>query len=331
MFGDVREIPQQFGFLLVPQFSLICFAAAIEALRSANRMSGKQLYTWELLVPHGDSIESSGGLTLSPARQVADVAHITNVALCGGLDTHKFDDKRTLNWLRRVARQGANVGAISTGSHVLARAGLLDGYRCTVHWEDLAAFRERYPKLDVSDEIFEIDRSRFTCSGGTASMDLMLHVIALQHGHGLAAAVAEQFMHERIRDRHDHQRMNLRARLGVAHPKLLQLVARMEETLETPLSRAELAQGVDLSTRQLERLFRKYLHRTPTRFYLELRLERARLFLRQTSMSVLDVALACGFVSASHFSKCYREHFARRPGEERRPPAAEMVSPAPAQ
>ncbi len=135
-------------------------------------------------------------------------------------------------------------------------------------------------------------------------------------------------MHERIRDRHDHQRMDLRVRLGVAHPKLLQVVARMEETLEMPMSRAELALGVGLSTRQLERLFRKYLHRTPTRFYLELRLERARLLLRQTSMSVLDVALACGFVSASHFSKCYREHFTRRPGEERRPPTTEMAAQA---
>ncbi len=331
MFGDVKESPQRFGFLLIPQFSLICFAAAIEPLRSANRMSGKRLYSWELLAPDGNSVETNGGLTVGPARPIAEVQQIDNVAVCGGMDTHKFDDKRTLNWLRRVVRQGANIGAISTGSHVLARAGLLDGYRCTVHWEDLAAFRERYPDLDSSDEIYEIDRSRFTCSGGTASMDLMLNVIGLQHGHKLAAAVAEQFMHERIRDRHDHQRMDLRARLGVAHPKLLQVVARMEATLEMPMSRAELALGVGLSTRQLERLFRKYLHRTPTRFYLELRLERARLLLRQTSMSVLDVALACGFVSASHFSKCYREHFARRPGEERRPPTAEMAAQALAQ
>ncbi len=327
MIGDSGEVPQKFGFLLIRNFSLICFAAAVEPLRSANRLSGRNLYEWELLSTSGSFVEASGGLCAQPVRAIADVQHVANVAVCGGVGTHRFDDKRTFNWLRRLARQGANIGAISTGSHVLAGAGLLDGYRSTVHWEDLAAFRERYPELDVTDEIFEIDRKRFTCSGGTASMDLMLHVIGMQHGHELAAAVAEQFMHERIRDRHDHQRMDLRARLGVAHPKLLAVVQQMEETLETPMSRAELAQGVGLSTRQLERLFRKYLHKTPTRFYLELRLERARLLLRQTSMSVLDVALACGFVSASHFSKCYREHFARRPGEERRPQsAAESVS-----
>lgn len=322
MISDTTELPQRFGFLLIPQFSLICFASAVEALRSANRMSGRALYEWELLSPAGDVVEASAGFRLGPCREIANIDHIPNVAICGGLRTHQFDDKRTTNWLRRVARQGANVGAISTGSHVLARAGLLDGYRCTIHWEDLAGFRESYPDLDLSDEIFEIDRTRFTCSGGTASMDMMLNVIEMQHGRELAAKVAEQFMHERIRDRHDHQRMDLRARLGVAHPKLLAVVARMEETLEMPLSRAELANNVGLSTRQLERLFRKYLRRTPTRFYLELRLERARLLLRQTSMSVLDVALACGFVSASHFSKCYREHFGRRPGEERRPQLA---------
>lgn len=322
MIGDSGEVPQKFGFLLIRSFSLICFAAAVEPLRSANRIVGRTLYEWELLSTAGSFVESSGGILAQPVREIAEVQHVANVAVCGGTDTHRFDDKRTFNWLRRLARQGANIGAISTGSHVLARAGLLDGYRSTVHWEDLAAFRERYSELDVTDEIFEIDRSRFTCSGGTASMDLMLHVIGMQHGHELASAIAEQFMHERIRDRHDHQRMDLRARLGVAHPKLLAVVQQMQDTLETPMSRAELAFGVGLSTRQLERLFRKYLHKTPTRFYLELRLERARLLLRQTSMSVLDVALACGFVSASHFSKCYREHFARRPGEERRPQAA---------
>ncbi|MCG8692249.1 MAG: GlxA family transcriptional regulator [Minwuiales bacterium] len=318
MLGESNEVPERIGFFLVPNFSLICFSSAVEPLRSANRLSGRTLYHWELISASGTSVMASGGISLEPAREIADVQHMPTVAVCGGMGTHAFDDKRVLNWLRRLARQGANIGAISTGSHVLARAGLLDDYRCTVHWEDLAAFRESYPELDVSDEIFEIDRSRFTCSGGTASMDMMLHVISMQHGYDLAAAVAEQFMHERIRDRHDHQRMNLRARLGVAHPKLLAVVSRMEETLEMPLSRAELAHGVGLSTRQLERLFRKYLYRTPTRFYLELRLERARLLLRQTTMSVLDVALACGFVSASHFSKCYREHFQRRPGEERR-------------
>jgi len=320
MISNSSEVPQHFGFLLIPDFSLVCFASTIEPLRSANRLSGRELYRWELLSSDGEPVKSSNGMIAQPVVGIHNDYFVANVAVCGGVATRRFADRTTTNWLRRIARQGANIGAISTGSHILAKAGLLDGYRCTVHWEELSAFRELYPNLEISDEIFEIDRNRFTCSGGTAGMDLMLNIISSQHGHDLAAAVAEQFMHERIRDRHDHQRMDLRSRLGVTHAKLLQVVGRMEESLEMPLSRTELAYGVGLSTRQLERLFRKYLHRTPTRFYLELRLERARLLLRKTSMSVLDVALACGFVSASHFSKCYREHFSRRPGEERRVP-----------
>ncbi len=169
----------------------------------------------------------------------------------------------------------------------------------------------------MTTELFEIDRNRFTCSGGTAAIDLMLNMIARQHGHELAAQVADQFMHERIRDEHDHQRMSLPARLGVRHSKLLGVIGLMEQNLEEPLSRSDLAVSAGLSTRQLERLFRKYLNRSPARYYLELRLNKARLLLLQTNMSVIDVALACGFVSASHFSKCYRDFFGRTPRKER--------------
>jgi len=317
-----------FGFLLIPQFSMVCLGTAVEAMRQANRQAREQLYDWILITHDGAPARPSCGLELTPVKAIGEVEACANIVAVGGLDSHLFGDRKTLSWLRRLARQGANIGAMSTGSHLLAQAGLLDGYRCTIHWEDLEAFAERHPDLDVTGEIFEIDRSRFTCSGGTASLDLMLHHIGVRHGHELAAKVSEQYMHERIRDRHDHQRMNLRSRFGVAHPKLVAVIQRMEENLEEPMSRAALARDVGLSTRQLERLFRKYLKRTPTRFYLEFRLDRARLLLRQTTMSVLDVALACGFVSASHFSKCYREHFGRTPGEERRgarPEASETV------
>jgi transcriptional regulator GlxA family with amidase domain len=222
-------------------------------------------------------------------------------------------------------RRGADLGALCTASYLLARAGLMEGHCCTIHWENLAGFAEDFPEVEVTSELFEIDRNRFSCSGGTAAIDLMLNLISTQHGHELAASVADQFMHERIRDRHDHQRMSLPARLGVRHPKLLSVIELMEANLEEPLGRLQLAKQADLSTRQLERLFRKYLGRSPARYYLELRLNRARLLLLQTNMSVIDVALACGFVSASHFSKCYRDYFGRTPRKERGlPPGAPM-------
>ncbi len=301
---------------------MIAFAAAIEPLRLANRTAGQDLYDWVVLSSDGGPVTASNGLELRPDAGLAQVEQVSALLVCAGLDAHRFGDRQVFSALRRLERTGADIGAICTGSHILARAGLLDGYRCTVHWENLASFTEDFPDIEISAELFEIDRNRFTCAGGTAAIDLMLNVIGRQHGHELAAKVADQFMHERIRDRHDHQRISLPARLGVRHPKLLTVIELMEQHLEEPLSRGALARSALLSTRQLERLFRKYLNRSPARYYLELRLNKARLLLLQTNMSVIDVALACGFVSASHFSKCYRDFFGHTPRKERGVPLA---------
>lgn len=323
-----RELPHRIGFVLIPNFSMIAFAGAVETLRLANRSSGRDLYRWHLYSADGRPVRASNGIELVPEGDLETASVLGTVILCGGIDVQRFDSKLAVSWLRRMARKGADIGALCTASHILARAGLLDGYRCTIHWENLAGFVEEFPEIEVTNELFEIDRNRFTCSGGTAAIDLMLNLIARQHGHGLAASVADQFMHERIRDQNDHQRMSLPARLGVRHPKLLAVIEFMEKNLEEPLGRSELARSAGLSTRQLERLFRKYLSRSPARYYLELRLDRARLLLLQTDMSIIDVALACGFVSASHFSKCYRDFFGRTPRKERGLPA-ELGTPAP--
>ncbi len=312
-----RRLPQRLAFVLVPRFSMIAFTAAVEPLRLANRAAGKTLYDWKIYSVDGGPVIASNGIPIHPERSIEQATDIDVVVVCSGIDVQQYNDKRLPSWLRLMDRKGVDLGALCTGSHILARAGLLDGYHCTIHWENLAGFAEDFPDLEVTPELFEIDRNRFTCAGGTAAIDMFLNVISLQHGYELAAQVADQFMHERIRDRHDQQRMSLPARLGVRHPKLLSIIEIMEKNLEEPLSRGELARHAGLSTRQLERLFRKYLNRSPARYYLELRLNRARLLLLQTNMSVIDVALACGFVSASHFSKCYRDFFGRTPRKER--------------
>jgi AraC family transcriptional regulator, glycine betaine-responsive activator len=318
MFGDVpHELPQRIAFLLVPSFSMIAFTSAVEPLRLANRAAGRELYRWHLFSPDGKPVAASNGIELHPEGGAENAAGFGTVVLCSGIGGHAFADRALFAALRRFDRQGSDIGALCTGSHILARAGLLDGYRCTIHWENLAGFSEDFPQIEVTSELFEVDRNRFTCSGGTAALDMMLNLIAQQHGQELAAQVSDQFIHERIRDRHDHQRMALPARLGVRHPKLLSVIELMEEHLEEPLERRDLAKAAGLSNRQLERLFRKYLNRSPARYYVELRLNRARLLLLQTNMSVIDVALACGFVSASHFSKCYRDFFGRTPRRER--------------
>lgn len=324
-----RSRPRSFGYFLLPGFSQMAFTSALEPLRAANRQAGRRLYQWCLVSLDGKAVTASNGVTLLVDHGVEQRPELDDIVVCAGEQAHLYNDKSTLGWLRREARRGTRIGAVSTGTYVLARAGLLQGHRCTIHWENLAGFAEAYPDIELTPELFEIDGSRFTCSGGTAALDMMLAIIGQEHGRDLATAIAENFIHERIRDRHDHQRMTLRSRLNVSHPRLLQVVDLMERHLEEPLARSDLARRTGMSTRQLERLFRRYLGRTPTRFYLELRLERARHLLAQTSLSVLDVALACGFVSASHFSKCYREHFDRTPREERIPTVSSPSPPPP--
>lgn len=311
------EARQTFAFLLLPQFSMLPFTSAVEPLRAANRLTGEPLYDWRSVTVDGRQVQSSSHMTLLPDGGLDDCGRPDILIVVAGLEVQRLRDSSVIAALRRLSRSGSRIGALSTGSYLLAWAGLLDGFRCTVHWENLDAFREDFPDLEITGELFEVDGARLTCSGGTASMDMMLSLIAETHGRDLAAQVAEQFMHERIRDTHEHQRMSLQGRLGISHPKLLQVVSLMEQNLEEPLARSELARLAGLSTRQLERLFRRYLGRTPTRYYLELRLHRARALLTQTAMSILNVALACGFVSASHFSKCYREFFHKMPREER--------------
>ena len=331
MFGKApRELPQRIGFLLVPNFSMVAFTSGVEPLRLANRVADRALYSWSLFSVDGRPVRASNGIAVEVDGDLEAAGNLSTIVVCSGIEVHRFQDKQLFSWLRRMDRKGADIGALCTASHLLARAGLLDGHRCTIHWENLAGFIEDFPDIEVTSELFEIDRNRFSCSGGTAAIDMMLNVISVQHGHELAASVADQFLHERIRDQRDHQRMSLPARLGVRHPKLLAVIDQMEQNLEEPQSRSELAQGAGLSTRQLERLFRKYLNRSPARYYLELRLNKARLLLLQTNMSVIDVALACGFVSASHFSKCYRDFFGRTPRKERGlPPGSTGCVPEP--
>ena len=313
------------GFLLMPNFSMLAFASAIEPLRAANRMSGQELFSWVISSLKGTTPEASNGVKVDVQGTPEMLQNCRLVFVCAGLDVKSYADKETLNVIRRLDRNGAIIGAICTGTYLMAAAGLLDDRRCTIHWENIDGLAEEFPLLEITNELFEIDDKRVTCSGGTASLDMILYLIAQVHGQSLAAQVSDQFIHDRIRDPSDRQRMELRSRLGVSHPKLLAVVGLMEHGLEEPLSQTELAMKANLSTRQLERLFRKYLSTTPTRYYLNLRLARARQLLRQTSMSILSIALACGFVSASHFSKCYREVYGRTPRAERQPETTNLL------
>lgn len=293
------------------------FTAAIEPLRAANRMAGRTLYQWSTLSKDGAPVRASNGATVQVDGMLRLIGLPDAVVVCAGINAYDHLDAELAAQLRRASRQGAMIGSVCSGSIQLADAGLLDGRRCTGHWEDLETLAENYPALDVTKSIYEIDGNCFTCSGGTAPLDLMLHFIQLDFGRDLAARVADQMLHHSARQSSEPQRLALSERTGVRHPKLLEVIAAMEANLETPLQLAELAAAGRLSARQLERLFARLLGTTPRRHYLELRLQRARQLVGQTGMPMLQIAVATGFSSAAHFAKAYRAHFGHAPSRER--------------
>ncbi|MEL6279970.1 MAG: GlxA family transcriptional regulator [Pseudomonadota bacterium] len=323
----------EFVFLITPQLSMIAFACAIEPLRIANRLSNKPLFQWRIASEGQSQQICSNGVNIAADTDLVDVDKDAIILVCTGLNAHQAATKPVLTWLRKQSRRGVSVGAVDTGALVLAKAGLLDGYRCTIHWENQPAFREEFPEIELTNHLFEVDRDRYTCAGGAAAADMVLQIIADQHGQDLSSLVADQMIHAPVRAWREEQRLSVPARIGVRHPKLVSIIQIMEENLEEPISPAILAKDAGMSTRQLERLFRRYLNRSPKRYYMELRLQRARNLLLQTDMSVINVALACGFTSPSHFSKCYRSHFDRTPYRERGAPStrdkSEEVAPAP--
>jgi transcriptional regulator GlxA family with amidase domain len=309
--------PVAIGFFLVPKFSMLAFSSALEPLRVANLISGRALFGWRVYSRDGAPVEASNGMAVLAEGSIADRPRLSTMFVCASHQPQARLDSATLGWFRRLAVAGTTLGALDTGAWLLARAGLLDGYRATVHWEWRDAFAEDFPKVDCRASLFENDRSRLTCAGGTAALDMMLHLIGLRFGHDLAVDISEQFIHERIRPAEDAQRMALGRRLGLADPKLEAVIAAMEDNLEEPLPSAGLARVAGVSERQLERLFRRALGCTPTRYYLDLRLRRARILLGQTRLPVREVALACGFATPAHFSRAYRDHFGHPPREER--------------
>ena len=298
--------PDKFVFLMMEDLSMIAFASMIEPLRLANRVAGREIFHWTLAAENGETVKCSNGCVMQVDHGLDALDRDRAIVVCGGLSVRQNSTRPILAWLRRESRKGMSVGAICTGTLTLALAGLLENNASTIHWENRDSFREDFPELELSESIFVIDGNRFTSAGGTAPTDMMLKIIANREGPELAASVADLLIHTAIRTDRDSQRMSIPTRIGVRHPKLATVIQMMEDNIEEPVSPSILASDVGMSTRQLERLFRRYLNRSPKRYYMELRLKKARNLLMQTDMSVINVALACGFASPSHFSKCYR-------------------------
>ncbi|MEP5152544.1 GlxA family transcriptional regulator, partial [Planktotalea sp.] len=316
--------PRRFVFVLLQDFTLLCFSAALESLRIANRLSGKELYSWTVIGEGGEAVSCSAGTGFKLDSDLCELQRDDTVMLCGGVDIQFATTKKLTNWMHREARRGLVFGGLCTAAYSLAKAGMLDGKRATIHWENQDSFLEEFDEVELTKSVFVVDGNRMTTAGGTSSIDLMLKLIAQDHGEDLANAVADQLIYSSIRTDQDTQRLSVPTRIGVRHPKLSAVIQMMENNIEEPISPSVLAKDVGMSTRQLERLFRRYLNRSPKRYYMELRLQKARNLLMQTDMSVINVALACGFASPSHFSKCYRAHYDTTPYRERGAQAARL-------
>jgi len=310
--------PCKYAFLTLPNYSLIAVANAVEPLRMANRLVGKQVYQWSIISLDGRASNASSGLNLSPTGALDKLGAVDIVFVCGGINVRDAVSPALLTALRRLADRRIALGALCTGGYALARAGLLDQCRATIHWENLSALREEFPLVKISDQLFTIDRDRYTCSGGTAPLDLMLNLIRVKLGPRISKLVSEQFIVERVRGDTDRQYVPLRAQIGASHRGLIRVAQLMEENIEKPMSLEKIAKTTGLSRRQIERLFKRDLRCVPKRYYLEMRLRRARELLLQTAMPIMDITAACGFQSPPHFSKCYRNQFGHPPSAERK-------------
>lgn len=307
----------RFGFLTLPNYSMIALSNAVEPLRMANRICRWDVYEWLIVSLDGQPVAASNGLSLSPTIALDDVGQVDIMFVCGGISIKQAVTAPLLAALRRLAQKRIALGSLCTGGYALAKAGLLDKYRAAIHWENMSALREEFPRVIFTEQLFSVDRDRYTCSGGIAPLDLMLNLITNQLGGDVAPMISEQFIVDRIRNDKDRQHVPLKAQVGVCHKSLIKAAALMEANIEEPMSLDEVASSISISRRQIERLFKRYLNCVPTKYYIELRLRRARELLLQTPMSIMDITIACGFKSPPHFSKCYRGLFGYPPSAER--------------
>lgn len=309
--------PTVFGFLLLPNYTMMSLASAVEPLRMANELTGRKLYKWLLITADGKPVQASDGILSLPDAAITDELHLDTLIVAGGLDINHSFSEQHLQWLRSLAKNGVQLGGICTGAFVLARAGLMSGRDCSVHWECMAMLHELHPDVTCNSQVFTFETDRVTSSGGTAPLDMMLNLISRAHGLSVASGISEMFILDRVRDQSDQQKVPLKHSLGAAPAKLIEATSLMDANIEEPIALEELASLLNISRRQLERLFKKNLDCSPSRYYLRLRLGRARQLLKQTSLTVIEIASICGFVSMPHFSKCYRTHLGVTPKEER--------------
>lgn len=300
-------------FVLLHNFSLIAFSSAIEPLRIANQLAGRALFQWRVLSEDGAPVACSNGLVVRVDGAIGDTSPRAMVFVCGGVEPELSASRRVADWLRAQWRSGRTVGGLCTGAYALAKAGLLQGRRFTLHWENLPPFAATFPKLEPLEQLYCIDDRILTCAGGAAATDLFIELVARHHGTRLGDAVLKMCLHGQQRPANLQQRLSLSSTLGVRNPLLVSVIRRFESDVEADHDMAELATELNTSRRHIERMFERYVGTSPKRYLQQLRLERSRALLTETDMSVQDVAHACGFNSANAFAKAFRQKYGVAP------------------
>ena len=310
--------PRDFYFLLLPRVTMLAFSSAVEPLRVANQVSGRELYRWYVLSEDGAPVRCSNGISIAPDTALSDVPKEATAFVCAGTEPMQSISPKAVQWISRQRRVGCRVGGICTGAFVLAKAELLKGQKFTLHWENQPAFREHFLELEPEQTLYEIEDHVVTCGGGTAATDMMLEMIQNDHGVELASVVADMCIHFRSNTRDAPQTSAFSIALSSRNPHLVAAVTFMNDNVEDPATMDEIAENAGLSRRQLERLFVKYLSKPPMKLYTDLRLARAHAFLNETSMPLAEIAAATGFSSVTQLSISFKKRFGMTPTAHRK-------------
>ncbi|MCH8531110.1 MAG: GlxA family transcriptional regulator [Saccharospirillum sp.] len=307
---------QTIGFILLPGYSSMAYVSAMEPLLVCNELTGEDAYAAFTVALTGNKTYSSLGNRMDTDYSLADAPE-ADVWIVAGTSPARHPATPGLTEFLQSRPTRCAMGGLASGSYVLARAGLLNGYRAVVHWLSYDELLKEHKSILLASEQFCIDRDRLTCRGGSASLDMMLMWIARGIGADTAEAVSRHFVNERLGIPSDTVPQQLSERTRAEQPKLAEALELMEANIEEPLTTDDIAFHVKISRRQLERLFKKHLTAVPSRYYLQIRLEKARNKLLSCSDSIAEIGLSCGFSSGAHFSTAYRNQYGLTPSEDR--------------
>ena len=311
------KTPDHFVFLLVPEFTHLAFSCAIEPLRIANLISGKELYKWSLISQNGETAEASNEVVVQVHRGLEPLNRGEQLFVLSGIRMKEHMTPEILGMIRKARVTGNLAGALCSGAYALAKAGLLDGMKAAIHWDYHDSFMEEFPDVSLVRNVFVSDEKYITASGGTATADLMIHLIEEKHGRDLALEVADMMLHNAVREASAEQKLSLQSRHGIRNEHLSNAVRIMSEHIEEPIPPSEIAAEIGISTRQMERLFGRHMNCSPKKYYVDMRLQKARNLLLQTEKPVTEIAFLCGFASPAHFARVYRNQFGVTPVNQR--------------